>query len=290
MNPVGWNGVRFSVPADWQVGSIGPRYLLFQNEIGPVMEVKWAPIKGAFSRRAYFRRLRMHQDRKLGRALSETPLPEAWAEALSAYETQGFSWSQAGCGGSGAIIFCPDCRNASLIQFHNDPSGQPPDRTDEVMASFRDHPDSERVLYSLFDIKAQVPTEFRLVRHQFEAGRFSLHFADKGRELDLFRWGPASILLKNRSLVEFAESLEGLPPGPPAKVEPDGPEAFQWTSGPPRSLAARLARRLKNRPRHQWVRLWKLDDKNRIHGVWMTSKAAPDPELFNDLCAGYESV
>jgi len=41
---IAWNGVRFKTPAEWEIAQIGPRHLILENEMGPVMEVKWGPV------------------------------------------------------------------------------------------------------------------------------------------------------------------------------------------------------------------------------------------------------
>ena len=57
MKQVAWNGIRFKAPRPWQIGRIGTRHLVLEDAGGPVMEVKWGPVKGKFSHAAHLKRL-----------------------------------------------------------------------------------------------------------------------------------------------------------------------------------------------------------------------------------------
>ena len=206
---IAWNGIRFVVPAAWEPGRIGPRHLVIESESGPAMEIKWGPVKGRFSRRAHLRRL-SKLTRARGATLREWAPPQDWKQALTRFEYAGFAWEAGGEAAVGAILHCPACRTASVIQFF-----QPPGRRGvagqavAVLASLRDHRDDGRVAWAVYDILALLPSGFALVRHRFEAGRFFLEFRDRRRSISLFRWAPAAVLLRDRDLSRFAETAAG---------------------------------------------------------------------------------
>jgi hypothetical protein len=207
---IAWNGIRFVVPAAWEPGRIGPRHLVVESDAGPAMEIKWGPVKGRFSRRAHLRRL-SKLTRARGAALREWTPPQDWLQALTRFECTGFAWEAGSEAAVGAILHCPACRTASVIQFF-----QPPGRRGAtgqavaVLASLRDHRDDGRVAWAVYDIHALLPSGFALARHRFEAGRFFLEFRANRRTIGLFRWAPAAVLLRDRDLSRFAETVAGL--------------------------------------------------------------------------------
>jgi len=88
---IAWNGIRFLAPSDWEVGKIGPRYLMLETEYGPALEIKWGTVKGNFSHRKHLQRLAATQDKPSGKPVKKSPLPEEWAKALDPFDATGFS-------------------------------------------------------------------------------------------------------------------------------------------------------------------------------------------------------
>jgi hypothetical protein len=282
---IAWNGIRFVVPAAWEPGRIGPRHLVIESEAGPAMEIKWGPVKGRFSRSAHLRRL-SKLTRARGAALREWVLPQDWQQALSRFECAGFAWEAAGEAAVGAILHCPACRTASVIQFF-----QPPGRcgatgqTAAVLSSLRDHRDDGRVAWAVYDIRALLPSGFARVRHRFEAGWFHLEFRAQHRTIGLFRWAPAAVLLRDRDLSRFAETVAGL----------DGMD-FRATavSGSPavegRERAEGCMRRLASsmglRP-VRTARIWHVPARNRILGIVVEGRFAIDPGVMETVQGEY---
>ena len=282
---IAWNGIRFVVPAAWEPGRIGPRHLVIESEAGPAMEIKWGPVKGRFSQHAHLRRLSKLTLAR-GAALREWVPPQDWQPALSRFECAGFAWEAGSEAAVGAILHCPACRTASLIQFF-----QPPGRSGAageavaVLASLRDHRDDGRVAWTVYDILALLPSGFVLARHRFEAGRFFLEFRAGRRTIGLFRWAPAAVLLKDRDLSCFAETVAGL----------DGME-FRATAvaGEPavegreraEGCARRLASSLGLRP-VRTARIWQVPARNRILGIVVESRFAIDSAVMETVWGGY---
>jgi hypothetical protein len=201
------------------VGKIGAHYLMLEEESGPVLEVKWGEVRGSFSHQDHLRRLAALHGKELGESVKQCPLPAAWEKALGKFEATGFSWHGKRVGGMGVLLYCSTCHNATLIQFYQKGSSQTEKIAQRLLTSFRDHRQDNQVIWSLFDIRATIPEKFRLVRHRFEAGEFELAFASGGQKITLHRWGPASILLSGRDLVQFARTM--LP-------HPQGEQVARW--------------------------------------------------------------
>ncbi|NIS59197.1 MAG: hypothetical protein GTO13_00350 [Proteobacteria bacterium] len=285
-----WNGIRFVTPAAWQAGRIGARYLMLEEESGPVLEVKWGRVKGVFSHQAQLGRLAALQGKKLGESVRECPLPAAWEKALAKYQATGFSWHGRTVGGMGVLLYCPTCQNATLIQFYRKDSNQAGKIPQRLLASFRDHRKENEVIWSLFDIRATIPEKFRLVRYRFEAGEFELAFASGGQTITLHRWGPASILLCDRDLIQFARTVLSHPRGEPRPVIGADGKAVEWTVEPPPTLWGHWWGRIKGKSSFQWFRLWHLEEKNRILGVRVEGRRIIEQDLLERICAGYESL
>jgi hypothetical protein len=167
-----WNGIRFKIPADWEVGQIGARHLIFEDEAVPVMEIKWGVVKGTFSHRTHLKRLAALQSRRSKISVAEWILPPHWEESLINFKTGGFLWQSPEASARGAILFCAVCRTASLIQFFGDSSVEREKIILTVLKSFRDHSQDGWLLWSIFDIRATLPQSMQLVRFRFEAGKF----------------------------------------------------------------------------------------------------------------------
>jgi len=285
-----WNGIRFMAPPDWQVGKIGARYLMLEEESGPVLEVKWGRVKGSFSHHDHLRRLAAFQGRELRESVRQRPLPAAWKKALGKYEVTGFSWRGRTVGGMGVLLYCSTCQNATLIQFYKKGSDQREKSPQRLLASFRDHRQDNQIIWSLFDIRATIPEKFQLVRHRFEAGEFELAFAFGRQKITLHRWGPASIFLSGRDLVQFARTILPHHQEEPHPVIGVGGKVVEWSAKPPSTRYDHWWSWVREKSSFQWARLWHVEGKNRILAVRAEGKEAIDLRLLERICAGYESL
>jgi len=282
---IAWNGIRFVVPTAWEPGRIGPRHLVIESDAGPAMEIKWGPVKGRFSRRAHLRRLSKLTLAR-GAALREWVLPQDWKLALTRFECTGFAWEAGSEAAVGAILHCPACRTASVVQFFQ-PNGRSgaAGQAVAVLASLRDHRDDGRVAWAIYDIRALLPSGFALVRHRFEAGRFFLEFRANRRTIGLFRWAPAAVLLRDRDLSRFAETvagLDGMEFRAAAVAGEPAVEGRERTDGCARRLAASLGLRPVRA-----ARIWHVPARNRILGIVVEGRFAIDPAVMETVQGGY---
>ena len=198
-----WNGIQFKAPAGWDLSRIGARYLMLENEAGPVLELKWAAIKGAFSHPKHLRRLTKSFQRQSGIRIAEHHLPHGWKKKLKNYDVSGFLWTGKSMRGKGVILYCPDCKHATLIQFYDYPVCKPENVYLEILSTFRDHRLDNEAVWAVFDIRAVIPDTYVLKYHRFEPGRFELSFASDTQKLTLYRlflWIVPKHLLLNRNL------------------------------------------------------------------------------------------
>jgi hypothetical protein len=283
-----WNGIRFMAPADWVPAEIGNRYLMLEDEDGPVMEVKWKPIKGAFSFQKHLHRLStLHR----GQPVEESRLPARWQKALEGFETSGFSWSGETVSARGAVLFCPKCRNATFVQFYMKAAEKADDPPGELLASFQDHPKNGAVIWSIFDIRAVVPEEFRLVHHRFSPGEYTISLSAGRRHLTLHRWGPAAVLLSEKDLEQFAREVAGIPDTVPIFRAAKDKYMLEWEAGQPSVPGwSRWYHRIRRKPIIFNFRIWQETEKNRILAIRMESQEAADPNILEKLAVNYEST
>jgi hypothetical protein len=286
---IAWYGVRFKIPADWRIGQIGIRHLLIEDEYSPVMEIKWAPVKGEFSHQAHLKRLASLQNKLVRKSVKPERVSKEWAAVLTDFETSEFSWKSDSTHGRGVILFCPTCRKASLIQFFHKDRPASKSIILNVLNSFRDHRSDGQILWHTYDIRAVVPETFELKHHQFEAGRYKLDFADGNQHIILYRWAPASVLLSKQDLMQFARSVVNFSKTHPVAGEMDGCDTVEWSAAPASNWGRWLSR-FKGKASYHWLGLWHLESKNRIMGVLAKGKGPLDTELLDSICAHYESI
>lgn len=287
---IAWNGMRFDIPMDWVIGKIGFRYLLLETSGGPVMEIKWAPVKGKFKLRAQLKRLAASQGRRLRRGLREEKLPTDWARAVERYDSLGFAWQTDSIGGRGAVLYCHGCRKAVLLQFFETTGQRPFRQADRLLASLKDHPEDRKTLWSVFDIAAEVPDTYQLKRFRFEAGAYELFFTNRQAQLTLLRWGPAAVLLKDGGLEGFEQRCLGLSTNRFVTVKKRSPLSLELEDGSPSGLFPRLYRQLQRHPLYRCLRLWHEVDKNRILGVRLEGRQPIETGLLDGICNTYATV
>jgi hypothetical protein len=286
---VAWNGIRFNTPSTWEVGQISARHLILENDSQPAMEVKWGPIKGKFSHPTHLKRLSALHRKVLQKTVTEWQLPFDWEKALSDYQVSGFSWQGRKTIGQGVILYCSSCRNATLIQFFQPKSAKTDKIPLEVLKTFNDHRDDDQVVWCVFDIRAIIPKNYKLVHHRFAAGKYELGFADGAQKINLYRWAPASVLLNERNLSQFAKTIPDFSSGNPIPGIIEGYQAVKWCQIP-RFKWLRWTSRLMPKPSYQWWRLWHVKEKNLILGVKMQAKRLLNTYLLNTICTNYESL
>jgi hypothetical protein len=287
---IAWNGVRFDTPMDWQIGKIGHRYLLLETPRGPAMEIKWAPVKGKFKLRTQLKRLAASQGRQLRRGLREEKLPTDWARAVERYDSLGFAWQTDSIGGRGVVLYCHVCRKAVLLQFFEKTGQRPFKHVDRLLASFQDHSEGRKMLWSVFDIVAEVPENYQLKRFRFEAGAYELFFTKRQLQLTLLRWGPAAVLLKDGGLEGFEQRCLGLSTNRSVRVKKRSPLTLELEDGFPSGLFPRLYRRLQRHPLYRCLRLWQEVDKNRILGVRLEGRQPIEAGVLDGICKTYATL
>jgi len=285
-----WNGVRFTAPAHWEPIEIGNRYLILENETGPVLELKWERIKGSFSQQKHLRRLSAAYRKQPDRSIQPARLSAGWEKALKAFDATAFTWQGDTVSGKGAILFCPQCRNATFIQFYLRESEKTESISQRLLASFQDHPESNRAKLSVFDIRAVVPKRFEPVQHHFKPGEFKICLAADKQRITLYRWSPAAVLLSAGGLEHFTKTTAGISDFESRRriSEDDQMLAYDASLSSPAAWSHWLTRIKKSKL--LGFRIWHEEEKNRILAIRMDGKPPADPQLLDEITASYEST
>lgn len=286
---IAWYGMRFKIPADWQLSQIGIRYLSIEDEQGPVMEIKWAPVKGRFSHSTHLKRLTALQKRQLRKSLKPEPLSAEWAQALSRFKASEFSWQSHSTGGRGVLLYCSECRHATLVQFFQ--KGAIPNQTvfTQILNSIRDHRSDGQILWSAYDIRALLPATYHLKSYRFDAGQYMLDFAEGNQHIVLYRWSMASVLLDKQDLTQLAKTVASFGGSDPVAGTIDGHDMVEWSTAPVADWQRRLSR-FKYKASYGWLGLWYLKAKNRILGVKAEGKKPLDTAILEHVCSHYEII
>jgi len=292
---VGWCGLRLSVPGDWHPAGMDRGHLAFEGDTGAVMALKWVPSRGRGPLGGRLARIRRGFPREVRRTLRETVLPRSWREALAGNfepadltDAAAFRWSDLVGGGEGLVIRGGRSgrdRRVFLLLFHGG-GASPGADIPKILSSFKSGARQGRVLWAVFDIQAWVPEAFRLVRHRFVPGAFGLTLAARRETLRLHRWGPASVLLRNRSLGAFAAdrfgiSRQGL------SEDPNGP-AVEWIDRPAAHGGLRRLSSLFSSMRRG--RAWHVAGCDKILAVQVEAGRLPDEDRFMALCAAFHCL
>ncbi len=280
-----WAGLRFHLPPDWETGQLAIDHGWLEHDFQPVLEFKTAIIRGRFSFRRHLKQLEQTSPLRL----HHTDLPAAWRPHLTRFETRAFTWQGPHLAGEGLVIYCPECRRATLLQFYR--SGRAAGGSVlQVLASFSDHGAARRPTVGIYDIQVTVPTNLPLKRFRFDSGRFALVFGGRREQVTLWRWSPADAALRHHdgSLHTLARGLDlsaGADlSGVPRPTNP-GLE-WRWPNRRPWRDRVTLLRSRQLPPTA--FRIWHLPAVNRILAVRGDGELGYD--TFSEICRDYGIV
>lgn len=280
---IGWDGLCFTVPANWDPAAIDRRYLLLEKAGAPQLALRWDLADRRFSPESALKRLGKRQPKTSGLAISPADLPASWQKALGRYAHLGFRWQDGQTRSRGMVLKCRQCHRLCLLQGY--PDCPEPDLL-RLLRSFADHPQGPDRLWAVFDMHARLPGAFNLQAHRFDPGGFWLDFLDAGTDtrLNLYRWSPASVLLRDRSLAGFVKSRF-----PEAEPRTEG-EGVAW-EGPvlPTGWRRLLPGRMIRKERF-WGRAWQRIDCNRILAVCLQGAEPLDTGVGEAICRNYETI
>ncbi len=286
---IAWNGIAFYKPATWEIATIGRNYMMIGTHAHPRMEITWGDTQKTVLQTRDIRKLQSRIRKRHLAAVDLWAPSTDWLQALSSYETSGFSWKRPDRTSYGLIVSCLICRRVSLIQFFQ--NSDEPDNlhavAPRVLSSFIDHVDGNNQQWAVFDIRATLPADFKIKTYQFSPGFMEMvFFSQQGRQISLYRWSPASILLSGKSLTDFAESLRLYPNGSFNNIP--NPNMVEWESSRSLGFWTRFATLLSGGFFHYRILIRHDPETNRILATKAESRQDMDPCLFDRIFSSYE--
>ena len=155
-----------------------------------------------------------------------------------------------------------------------------------ILESLQDHRSDDRTAWAVFDIEALLPRAFQLDNYRFKPGNFELAFYSGHQSIKLLRWAPATALLKETDLIQFAAKALAVTRENLIDTTFLEQPAVEWQ---PETVSRRSSwiDRFKPQPAFQWGRVWHVAEKNRILGIRFESRKPFNPEQVSDICAKY---
>lgn len=234
---VGWQGLRFTLPPDWNVTgfSMDARegYLKVDSPGTMFAQIKWSDLRG--KRPANLAELVFRLWQKARRKPPAEPTPPDLRAMLDAFlkatekqarkgraafdckirpeekEAQGeriahpFSWTGGGQG-HGKIWHCKTCGRVVIAQVVGQGRDPVANVAAELFGEMRDHPEAGWNTWALYDLAAGIPEDFTLKSQKLMSGYLRLEFERRGERILLERWGLANITRKKFTLAEWFAS------------------------------------------------------------------------------------
>ncbi|MDD2390049.1 MAG: hypothetical protein PHP23_10005 [Desulfobacterales bacterium] len=284
-----WNRIHMTVPAAWEISRIGKQYLMLEHRGLPALEIKWIPAGRSVKLQSLLKDINRNQGRTCP-CVEPVPIPPVWEEAVAGFDDAAcFRWKGKRLGGAGVLLSCRDCRQVILIQFimPETPRVDPVNST--VLSSLVDQCAKERISWRVYDIHAVIPNEFELSYYHFRPGNFQLGFvSSKKEQLNLYRWAPASYLLRDSGLARFAAQTLNISPRMKIVRISEKPETMEWEMPHPSTdLRYRLWYAVSIRRRYRQIRICHQETESRITGVELLSRRPIQFTRFKRLCSGY---
>ncbi|NLI01627.1 MAG: hypothetical protein GX446_19320 [Chthonomonadales bacterium] len=322
---IGWDGIRFTVPGDWNVTGVSADrangYLKVDSPQTMFLQVKWADPSAARPRtlagmvtqmlravrkqpepasdspdlrptlEAYLKETerRARKQRQQFDCKIRPQTSEAGGERVAVH----FTWTGGGVG-QGKIWRCTTCRRTVIAQVVGQGKDPVADVAASVFSDMRDHPEGGWTVWGLFDLVMAVPQSFVLRSHKFLSGYIRLEFGDRreGRIL-AERWGLASIARKKFTIREWLGQMgEAQKHGSEyADVTANGHPAVRATgrvSGLLATLGAVRDSLPSVRPATEYEACaWECDETNKLY-VLQTWRPRGASSLMGDLVARCE--
>ncbi|SHO52468.1 hypothetical protein [Desulfopila aestuarii] len=275
----GWNGLQFSNPVNWEVIVAGPRHLLVENDLNPLLEIRWEPdgkisvdqvIQATISRLA---------DSKLS-VLKLVP-PEPFRN-LNLPDLSGLTWHDNES--LDALVWqCPVCKTVLFLHLNSQQTN--PATVASLLQSLRCHQKPEEdALWSIQDFRLILPPGYTYIDSTFSAGLSRLAFSGQDLRLDFCRLAPASARLAQSSLSELLKSMLGRQEQ--EEILNHSNVMCEMQVNP--TFARRLVAHLTRKSMYRWGRIWHDEHHNRLLSLIVESRHLIHLDEAHHLANRYE--
>ncbi len=281
---IGWNGIHFSLPIQWEVIVKGNCHLIIEENHRPLLEVRWQntkqPSPGQSHTDAILTRLR----KELTRELLDIESPPFLQSLTSRFTVSAFAYGDSGHP-AGAIITCMKGDAPILLQFFNTTTSSMP-----LLSSFFEtfscnFEENEVDLWAIEDLKLDIPRQYELEASSFSLGLIQLFFKNRATQLKFCRIANASRHFKEHSFSELFENFCGDPVINSRLID----ERTLILDAPP-SLSDQLLRVVKRKKIYRWAKFDHLDDQDKILGLHIQSRKPLEKDQIARIENSYGTI
>jgi len=279
---IGWNSIRISCPAEWEIIISGATHLLFEKDFQPLFELRWQEEK---------RHGKKSIDATLRKIAEETgllvldSLPPHWKKLQETYALKLLADNETR-DLTAAILICKECGTTLLLYFFYDLATKHHRDLTQVIASIscHDEKDSETSLWAIQDFRVLLPKRFVMTGHNFGAGLTRISFIDSSLTMHLCRLAGSEQRLETSSMTTLMNLLGDL------DIKEDEithlENSISHCSHP--STFQQIRSRLKRKPPFHWVILRHHPEYDRISGLFFFDKKLIPEELITTIIESYE--
>jgi hypothetical protein len=278
---IGWNGLHLSIPSTWDTIVRDHRHLIFEQDLRPVLELRWEPPASPRQCRKRSDRIIAQLQKEASRPLVPLDAPPSLGSLKERYHIKIFGHSNSATSEC-ALLACRGCGALMLMKFY--PQFYHPVMTDQTILDSLVcwHGENSNSNWAVHDITFRLPEQFSLNSHSFKFGLSSLLFSDKKTKLRLCRLAPASEHLKRNSFKELFASFSRS--GPEHQVVIDE-NTLQFSKIP--GITERIIARLRRRKPYVLARFNHVTGYDRIIGFMFESSRPIQPDMVQALQEHY---
>jgi len=280
-----WNRLSLDIPTPWETIVKGPRHLIFEHGLAPVLEIRWQPPAkpGKVSERVQ----RKHTETIIRQcnipassSRAQTADHRLPAAVLEQFDTTVFD-AQPGSPAS-LLLVCKACSTTILAALHRATPAWFATHASVFESLCCRHDDAAFTPWQIQDFFFAVPAGFELDTCSFTFGISDLLFRSRRADLRICRLAPASEHLKRSSLPAlFAAFCSAAP----ESVEIVDEQTLGYHSAP--SLVEQLWKRAcRKRPFIQ-ASFNHFVEYDRILGSLLAANQVPPPEFTTPIANGY---
>lgn len=278
---IGWNGLSLAIPASWDTIVRDDRHLIFEQELRPVLELRWElPSSNSYGP-TQGERIIAQLQKEAGRTLIPADPPRSLIGFTPDYHIQCFNPPSSSTGEC-ALLTCITCGAPILLKFYSDFYHQVVTDPKIIGSLTCWHAKGTDSQWAVHDISFRLPQGFSLDSHSFRFGLSSLSFSTRTSQLTLCRLAPASEHLKRNS---FQELFASFSKSDPEQHEIIDEHTLQYAGVP--GIGARLIGRLGRRKLFVVARFKHISQHDRIIGFRLESSQPIQPDTVQTIQDSY---
>ncbi len=212
----GWMGLTFFAPENWDLviakGNRFDGYLRFEEDGLTRCEIQWTLVSAG---RVVLDEQVEHYLKSLEQMLQKQGKPVTIRKNIHIVSrrqvkrnVRDFMW-ESNTVGYGMMWFCEECRRALVAQVVGYEHEPVKEWAKQVFLSLSDHPDGDWETWSVYGLKFEAPKGWSMAKSEIMPGKIRFTFKLGEYELSVGRYGPASVLLKDKKLEDFAVEVLG---------------------------------------------------------------------------------